>query len=228
MPLPTPEDYAKEPPAMPPHLQLTLLNVPPALDATASLPRPQVPLEPQLDRSCILTDHAFGQPGVGQPYMVLVVDILLRRAMRCKTTINSPVAMSPWFGQLCSCERPATAIAPGIASMQLRWFAARAARHPEPPVLPAQRARHQRNGGGRDAPLQKQVCHHRAVQAAAPRRPLHAARRRQRRQHAAHERLRRPRRAAAPASAAAVGSSSPLLRPRRPRCAAVPAPAATV
>ncbi|KAK9836114.1 hypothetical protein WJX81_002381 [Elliptochloris bilobata] len=41
MPLPTPEDYAKEPPAMPPHLQLTLLNVPPALDATASLPRPQ-------------------------------------------------------------------------------------------------------------------------------------------------------------------------------------------
>jgi hypothetical protein len=42
MPLPTPEDYAKEPPAMPPHLQLTLLNVPPALDATASLPRPQV------------------------------------------------------------------------------------------------------------------------------------------------------------------------------------------
>ncbi len=26
---------------MPPHLQLTLLNVPPALDATAALPRPQ-------------------------------------------------------------------------------------------------------------------------------------------------------------------------------------------
>ena len=26
---------------MPPHLQLTLLNVPPAMDATASLPRPQ-------------------------------------------------------------------------------------------------------------------------------------------------------------------------------------------
>lgn len=40
-PLPTPEDYAKEPPSMPPHLQLTLLNVPPAMDATASLPRPQ-------------------------------------------------------------------------------------------------------------------------------------------------------------------------------------------
>ncbi len=35
------EDFAKDPPGMPPHLQLTLLNVPPATDATASLPRPQ-------------------------------------------------------------------------------------------------------------------------------------------------------------------------------------------
>ena len=35
------EDFAKDPPAMPPHLQLTLLNVPPVMDATASLPRPQ-------------------------------------------------------------------------------------------------------------------------------------------------------------------------------------------
>ena len=40
-PMPSAEDYAKEPPNMPPHLQLTLLNVPPAMDATASLPRPQ-------------------------------------------------------------------------------------------------------------------------------------------------------------------------------------------
>ncbi|KAK9865771.1 hypothetical protein WJX84_005577 [Apatococcus fuscideae] len=39
--LPSQEDWAKEPPGMPPHLQLTLLNVPPALDATAALPRPQ-------------------------------------------------------------------------------------------------------------------------------------------------------------------------------------------
>ena len=35
------DDFAKEPPALPPHLQLTLLNVPPAMDATATLPRPQ-------------------------------------------------------------------------------------------------------------------------------------------------------------------------------------------
>lgn len=39
--MPTPEDYVREPPALPPHLQLTLLNVPPAMDAMASLPRPQ-------------------------------------------------------------------------------------------------------------------------------------------------------------------------------------------
>ncbi len=35
------EDYAKEPHMLPPHLQLTLLNVPPAIDAHAVLPRPQ-------------------------------------------------------------------------------------------------------------------------------------------------------------------------------------------
>ncbi len=34
-------DFVKEPPAMPPQLQLSLLNVPPALDAIAALPRPQ-------------------------------------------------------------------------------------------------------------------------------------------------------------------------------------------
>jgi 5'-AMP-activated protein kinase regulatory beta subunit len=39
-PPPAAEDYAKEPPVMPPHLQLTLLNVP-AAEAGASLPRPQ-------------------------------------------------------------------------------------------------------------------------------------------------------------------------------------------
>lgn len=37
-----PEDYAKDPPAMPPHLQLTLLNVPSGADEpNESLPRPQ-------------------------------------------------------------------------------------------------------------------------------------------------------------------------------------------
>ena len=37
---PAAEDYAKEPPPLPPHLQLTLLNVAPA-DGGAGLPRPQ-------------------------------------------------------------------------------------------------------------------------------------------------------------------------------------------
>lgn len=40
-PHPVPEDYAKEPPVMPPHLQLTLLNVPSTAEGAASLPRPQ-------------------------------------------------------------------------------------------------------------------------------------------------------------------------------------------
>ncbi|XP_024391599.1 SNF1-related protein kinase regulatory subunit beta-2 [Physcomitrium patens] len=40
-PLPGPEDFAKEPPTVPPHLHLTLLNVPQQNEASASLPRPQ-------------------------------------------------------------------------------------------------------------------------------------------------------------------------------------------
>ncbi|EFJ29089.1 hypothetical protein SELMODRAFT_170984 [Selaginella moellendorffii] len=41
-PFPGPEDFAKEPPAVPPHLHLTLLNVPASSgDAPASMPRPQ-------------------------------------------------------------------------------------------------------------------------------------------------------------------------------------------
>eukprot|EP00898_Chlorokybus_atmophyticus_P001717 jgi/Chlat1/2546/Chrsp175S02435 len=35
------DDYAKEPPTVPPHLHLTLLNAPPARDSPALLPRPQ-------------------------------------------------------------------------------------------------------------------------------------------------------------------------------------------
>lgn len=38
---PASEDFAKEPPIMPPHLQLTLLNISPGMDAQAVLPRPQ-------------------------------------------------------------------------------------------------------------------------------------------------------------------------------------------
>eukprot|EP00850_Spirogloea_muscicola_P016233 SM000130S27120 [mRNA] locus=s130:401971:403042:+ [translate_table: standard] len=40
-PLPLHEDYAKEPPVVPPHLHLTLLNVPPSLETPTTLPRPQ-------------------------------------------------------------------------------------------------------------------------------------------------------------------------------------------
>ncbi len=40
-PMPGPEEFAKEPPAVPPHLHLTLLNVPQSMETTGSLPRPQ-------------------------------------------------------------------------------------------------------------------------------------------------------------------------------------------
>eukprot|EP00897_Mesotaenium_endlicherianum_P007507 jgi/Mesen1/6785/ME000348S06054 len=40
-PFPVPEDYAKEPPAVPPHLHLTLLNVPLSVETPTALPRPQ-------------------------------------------------------------------------------------------------------------------------------------------------------------------------------------------
>ena len=39
--MPGPEDYAKEPPAAPPHLHLSLLNVPTVAPESVSLPRPQ-------------------------------------------------------------------------------------------------------------------------------------------------------------------------------------------
>ncbi|KAL2652316.1 hypothetical protein R1flu_020444 [Riccia fluitans] len=38
---PTPEDFSKEPPLLPNHLHLTLLNVPPLEDSSGALPRPQ-------------------------------------------------------------------------------------------------------------------------------------------------------------------------------------------
>eukprot|EP01018_Ginkgo_biloba_P017094 Gb_24881 [translate_table: standard] len=40
-PLPGLEDYAKEPPAVPPHLHLTLLNVPPSVETPGAVARPQ-------------------------------------------------------------------------------------------------------------------------------------------------------------------------------------------
>jgi 5'-AMP-activated protein kinase, regulatory beta subunit len=47
------DDCAKDPPIMPPHLQLTLLNVPPAMDHQAALPRPQH----------VILNHLYSQRG---------------------------------------------------------------------------------------------------------------------------------------------------------------------
>lgn len=48
---------------MPPHLQLTLLNVPPAMDATATLPRPQHVILNHL--YCQRTSHSVNAMVVG-------------------------------------------------------------------------------------------------------------------------------------------------------------------
>eukprot|EP00245_Coleochaete_scutata_P009316 TRINITY_DN3040_c0_g1_i1.p1 TRINITY_DN3040_c0_g1~~TRINITY_DN3040_c0_g1_i1.p1 ORF type:complete len:284 (-),score=42.28 TRINITY_DN3040_c0_g1_i1:282-1133(-) len=48
-----PEDYTKEPPAIPPHLHLTLLNVPPSVETPTTLPRPQH----------VILSHAYVEKG---------------------------------------------------------------------------------------------------------------------------------------------------------------------
>lgn len=74
-PHPAPEDYAKEPPVAPPHLQLTLLNVPPAMDAQAALPRPQH----------VILNHIYIQKG--QNVNALVVGTTHRYKSKYITTV---------------------------------------------------------------------------------------------------------------------------------------------
>mmetsp|Transcript_8523 Transcript_8523/g.14632 ORF Transcript_8523/g.14632 Transcript_8523/m.14632 type:complete len:261 (-) Transcript_8523:724-1506(-) len=69
------EDYAKEPPMVPPHLQLTLLNVPPAQDAQAVLPRPQH----------VILSHLYCQKG--QAGNALVVGTTQRYKSKYVTTV---------------------------------------------------------------------------------------------------------------------------------------------
>ncbi|KXZ46979.1 hypothetical protein GPECTOR_39g473 [Gonium pectorale] len=74
-PNPVADDYAKEPPVMPPHLQLTLLNVPPALDAHAALPRPQH----------VILNHVYCQRG--QNVQALVIGTTTRYKSKYITTV---------------------------------------------------------------------------------------------------------------------------------------------
>eukprot|EP00798_Chlamydomonas_sp_ICE-L_P018793 gene18793-25337_t len=60
---------------MPPHLQLTLLNVPPALDAQAALPRPQH----------VILNHLYCQRG--QNVNALVVGVTHRYKSKYITTV---------------------------------------------------------------------------------------------------------------------------------------------
>ena len=101
---------------MPPHLQLTLLNVPPALDATASLPRPQVLLGAHYLKPCIPAYFAPCLPGVKYIWQNFRC---LRCSVRCNTLICSPVV------KLCRLGSPACASSPGVASRsQTLWHAA--------------------------------------------------------------------------------------------------------
>ncbi|GLI62271.1 hypothetical protein VaNZ11_004878 [Volvox africanus] len=74
-PTPVADDYAKEPPVMPAHLQLTLLNVPPALDAQAVLPRPQH----------VILNHVYCQRG--QNVQALVIGTTTRYKSKYITTV---------------------------------------------------------------------------------------------------------------------------------------------
>lgn len=74
-PAPAADDYAKEPSAMPPHLQLTLLNVPPAVDAQAVLPRPQH----------VILNHTYCQRG--QNVQALVIGTTSRYKSKYITSV---------------------------------------------------------------------------------------------------------------------------------------------
>lgn len=74
-PPPVADDYVKEPPAMPPHLQLTLLNVPTAPDSQAALPRPQH----------VILNHLYIQRG--QNLNALVVGTTHRYKSKYITTV---------------------------------------------------------------------------------------------------------------------------------------------
>ncbi len=174
---------------MPPYLQLTLLNVPPALDATASLPRPQVPTLLPMRARKLSTSRVVEALAVLPVSVCATFHFYLCWPDFCLSAgfTSSYLRCFGAFTRAC---------AEGQCRMRImdcsnQWLACGAARHPEPPVLPAECARHQRDGGGRNASLQEQVRHHRAIQAAAPRSQLATAWRRQRRRHAAHDRLMR-------------------------------------
>ncbi|GAX83635.1 hypothetical protein CEUSTIGMA_g11059.t1 [Chlamydomonas eustigma] len=72
---PSAEDYAKEPPLMPPQLQLTLLNVPTAVDNQTVLPRPQH----------VVLSHTYCQKG--QNVNALVVGMTHRYKSKYVTTV---------------------------------------------------------------------------------------------------------------------------------------------
>eukprot|EP00891_Asterochloris_glomerata_P000991 jgi/Astpho2/991/Aster-00818 len=87
--MPMPEDYAKEPPGMPPHLQLTLLNVPAAPESASALPRPQH----------VVLNHLYCQRNTGLNALIIgtthryrnkyVTTVMYKPRRRYKTAVDA-------------------------------------------------------------------------------------------------------------------------------------------
>lgn len=84
----------KEPPPAPAHLQLTLLNVPPAMGATASLPRPQH----------VILNHIYCQRATHQASTIqmIIAQWVYWLMGQCVPSRNS--GSRAWCGDVGSCE----------------------------------------------------------------------------------------------------------------------------
>eukprot|EP00890_Picochlorum_soloecismus_P004216 jgi/Picsp_1/4796/NSC_02164-R1_snf1-related protein kinase regulatory subunit beta-2 len=86
-PTPVAEDFLKEPPMVPPQLQLSLLNVPPAMESSAALPRPQH----------VVLNHMYLQRG-SQSRSAIVVGTTNRFRSKYVTTVLYRAKQSEYEG----------------------------------------------------------------------------------------------------------------------------------
>ncbi|GLJ52067.1 hypothetical protein SUGI_1107340 [Cryptomeria japonica] len=85
-PFPGPEDYAKEPPAVPPHLHLTLLNVPPVeAPGTGAVARPQHVILNHLYVEKGRNSQAVLSLGLTHRYRSKYVTVILYKPLKVKS-----------------------------------------------------------------------------------------------------------------------------------------------
>ena len=97
--MPMPEDYAKEPPGVPPHLQLTLLNVPAAPESASALPRPQH----------VVLNHLYCQRNTGLNALIIgtthryrnkyVTTVMYKPRRRYKTAVDAGLHLNQQLPQ---------------------------------------------------------------------------------------------------------------------------------